>query len=707
MHKLLRFFTLFLSSLLLSCVGPLTEVWVVVSSNIPAMGPPSMSLEKVNVSVKVIGTDTPFWNTDYELSSGTYALPGNFVIRPRSADESRPIELIVTGVFRDGAVGREATKVTQRAVFTFTRGRRQVLNVFLASECVGQRQTECEMMGRTCGEGGQCVIVERSMLPEYGLDVVANDAVSDTPNIDGPAPTLAPPQLIRPLSGSVMTTKRPTIRWQNPLGVTQARVELFADRACTRPLDAMATNDVSGVSFTPPSPLPTGTVFFRVRSRFGTLVGEPSMVWQLRVPQTVAGTVIDNSLRTDADFNGDGLADIAYDATMSMGGARQTSIIFGRRSMADAIPTLTLPGSVNATNGPELVGDVNGDGFVDFAFSTETPSRRLVVYFGRESPSNIAGGATMIAPPPNATGRFGASIVAAGDVDQDGYGDIVLSSGADMRQTGQLWLILGARTFGTVPPVLVATGSASNLTEVTAISAGDMSGDGRAEIMFSTPLGPGMRGSQAGEVAMFGWSEIEHTIRPATVLYMMPEQPNQHMGSSLSVAGDNNGDGRADLVVNANGYTFMGSTSGGVGWKAGAEGTPTNTVPILRVGTRDTPLGQLVRQIGDVNGDGFGDVAMQQTISGASAVLIHLGSMLGLRNTEAQVITGDAMPASTVGSIVAGIGDFNGDGFDDFVCPTTAPPPAMSLRVYTGSSTFPLQQSAPAAGLILGVAASH
>ena len=74
----------------------------------------------------------------------------------------------------------------------------------------------------------------------------------------------------------------------------------------------------------------------------------------------------------------------------------------------------------------------------------------------------------------------------------------------------------------------------------------------------------------------------------------------------------------------------------------------------------------------------------------------------------AMSISGNVMMMSSVGSIIAGVGDFNGDGFDDFVCPQVANPAMNSrLDLYLGAAMYPLTSTPIATGTIHGVAGTN
>jgi hypothetical protein len=213
--------------------------------------------------------------------------------------------------------------------------------MLLARECVGPRQLVCEAMGQTCTVGGGCILIERRELPEFPgnaedsgvmpmdattpmdatvpMDVAIPpvDAIAFDGSMFGMCPVAMPvaatggeiaPRLIAPISGGVLTRRRPTFRWSLPAGVTGARLEL-----CTDPRRATIASafDATGSSFTVPCDLPPGVLFFRVRANNAGVFGSAtSAVWQARVPPT--STPADGVDGIDRDFNGDGIADLAY-----------------------------------------------------------------------------------------------------------------------------------------------------------------------------------------------------------------------------------------------------------------------------------------------------------------------------------------------------------------------------------------------------------
>jgi FG-GAP repeat/Fibronectin type III domain/FG-GAP-like repeat len=141
-----------------------------------------------------------------------------------------------------------------------------------------------------------------------------------------------------------------------------------------------------------------------------------------------------------------------------------------------------------------------------------------------------------------------------------------------------------------------------------------------------------------------------------------PTGTNQLFGSSIDGSADVNGDGVSDLLVgtsnNGHAYLFFGATNFAP------------TVPAVTFSGVNTSFGNNIRAVGDIDKDGLPDVA----ISDATGVRVFVFKgrspwPLTLSDTEADyVITTDATWASSqFGSSMAALGDFDGDGVDDFV----------------------------------------
>ena len=309
-------------------------------------------------------------------------------------------------------------------------------------------------------------------------------------------------------------------------------------------------------------------------------------------------------------------------------------------------------------------GDVNGDGFDDLAVGApgfNGSTGKVYVFHGSAS------GVTSTAANPSfsvtgeaAANYFGETVEGAGDVNGDGYDDLAVGTSRANNYGGKVYVFLGSAT-GLSGTAANPAFSASRPVRAVA-SAGDVNGDGFDDLAIGAPGGEG-----PGSVAVFLGSAIGLQGIPAFSLY--GEDGMDEFGISLARAGDVNGDGFDDLAVGAPGnnnhagkiYVFHGGPSGFTGPQAAPAFSATGEAAYNNFGTS---LGGT----GDLNGDGFADLAVGASGFGSSSGKVYVfhgsaGGISGTASSPAFSITGEAN--SSFGSSVATASDVNGDGFDD------------------------------------------
>ncbi|MDP3278009.1 MAG: FG-GAP-like repeat-containing protein [Deltaproteobacteria bacterium] len=510
------------------------------------------------------------------------------------------------------------------------------------------------------------------------------------------------PRQIAPLSTSTVTSQRPTLRWAQPMGVSETQLELCRDRTMTI---GCQMQRVMGNSVRPTVALTAGLWYWRVRGvQAGTPGSMSSPVWQFRVGFRSAPA--DTSWGTEADFNGDGYADLAVGAPAATAAGRSNagtvSVYMGSAAGLASTPSVVLLGGAIGDNFGRSVasaGDVNGDGYADLVVGADgaSPGGRyqagtVSVFAG--SAMGIRATVVSLIEGADATTNLGGSVASAGDVNGDGYADIVVgvprsSGGGGSGGTASVF-IGGAAGINTTPAAALGGVVLGDNFGSAVAGLGDVNGDGYADVgVGADSASPGGR-MNAGTVSVFTGSSAGISATPAIVIQGLVAGDN--LGQSVSCAGDVNGDGYADLIAGApnaspSGRYRAGTASVFVGSATGT--SPTAAITLQGVAVGDN-FGRSVAGLGDTDRDGYADlvvglpIASPGGLSAAGSVSVFAGSAMGITATPALVLNGTAATDS-FGRAVASPGDVNGDGYADLVVGADGASPGGRMRAGTAS----------------------
>ena len=518
-----------------------------------------------------------------------------------------------------------------------------------------------------------------------------------------PVPWIGRPRLLAPQSGSRATSTRPTLRWLLPAGLTRARVELCADRACGRTLQQP---EVTGQTWRAAAPLAPGVVFWRVRGldASGAAVWT-SATWEFAVARRDRG--VDISYGTVKDFNGDGFDDVAVrgDAfSLYWSGAGVLLYTGGPAGIAERRvlelnpPRVPFSGIDVVDRYGEYgsafaVGDINGDGLADLTVgapryaeepSFESPGR-VFVYLGHRGCVAARYGGMYRPVVDDRIERFGYTTT-LGDFNGDGYADLVATGD---RGTAQLHL--GGAGGLAEGPVDVSSISGPNAHFV-----GDINGDGYADVVLQHWSVYGREGLPM--VVAYGNPEARLALR--TQVFSPRTFPVGAFGHQAR-GGDFNEDGYGDVIVSGDGnVSVMYGSPDGLGAPAPI------TTPYE--GPEIDPAGRFggALAIADFDGDGHLELAVSQVTAPAVRdpdFRYGPGMTHFYARRAGQTVLGEEPAFSITGSPPGGIGfgwptapgDLNGDGSDDLTIGGNAVGPMRVGQLWVFHGGAPGWQRSP------------
>jgi hypothetical protein len=514
----------------------------------------------------------------------------------------------------------------------------------------------------------------------------------------------------------------------------------------------------------------TATVKFNVAtgSPFPTIDLTTLTAAQGFIIQGAAGDNAGTSVASAGDVNGDGYVDMIV-GTSGFIDDGKAYVVFGKasgfgtdvsgRQVIDvtslaAADGFIIEGDTNDNAGASVAsaGDVNGDGYADLivgspAFSGGRPFvGEAYVVFGKASGFGTSVGGRQVIDVASlsaadgfiirdASGldRGGESVASAGDVNGDGYADLIVGSPGDDaagNNVGAAYVVFGrASGFGTdvggrqvidlttlsaTDGFIIQGDADGDITGHSVASAGDVNRDGYADLIVGVPNGDD-GGNSAGEAyvvfgkasglgtSLGGRQVIDLTaLSAADGFIIQGDTGGDHTGYSVATAGDINGDGYADLIVGAPNGDDAGGDAGEayvVFGKASGFGTPVGGRQVIDLTALSAADGFIIQgaaagdiaglsvaSAGDVNGDGYADLIVGAPLNNSGGVFAGevyvvfgkasgFGTPVGGRQVidvaalsprDGFKIQGDA-DIDAAGWSVASAGDINRDGFADLI----------------------------------------
>lgn len=255
----------------------------------------------------------------------------------------------------------------------------------------------------------------------------------------------------------------------------------------------------------------------------------------------------------------------------------------------------------------------------------------------------------------NSGDRFGASVAGVGDIDRDAFPDVMVGApGANpggLADAGSAYIYAGGPAWlpGSWSLLLQIDGKTAGDVLGTSVSnAGDVDQDGYADVVAGAPLADLGNSPDCGAVYI-------HSGRTGLILYRRKGmQPYSHFGASVAGVGDIDRDGYADVAVGAPTYTSRGMLESG--FARVISGMAGGSVMILKGRHSGDHFGSAVAACDDVDGDFWPDllVGAANAEGGKGRVYLYSGAD---KHRMAQW-TGDT-PGGGFGQALAHIGHFN------------------------------------------------
>lgn len=380
------------------------------------------------------------------------------------------------------------------------------------------------------------------------------------------------------------------------------------------------------------------------------------------------------------DLNGDGYDDVIVGAPTAAGGG-EVLVFFGGQS-PDTGYDLRISGNYATIGFGSSVasgGDVNGDGWDDLVVGIPGAvvpggSGRVYVYFG---------GPALDALPDRyltaAVTSLGLSVAIIGDLDYDGYDDIAVGA------IDVVHVYRGGPAFSSDPDYELMNPAGTEGAAMLVCRIGDFDNNALDDLLVGVP------DSDGGNGAAYVWRSIE-LFMPGPDLVLTTELPGLRLGTSIAGLGDLDGDGFTDVAVGTDG------SAGGVGYVwiwHGRNDWEQHPAPAMFLSRAD-PAGTFGRAVagpGDLDGDGWPDVVVGEPVDQgipSGALRVYRGGPGMDAAADAELRTADVV---NLGSCLAsGPCDFNDDGRADVLA--GAPDPASPGHAVVWTPPFATNQAA-------------
>jgi Ca2+-binding RTX toxin-like protein len=414
--------------------------------------------------------------------------------------------------------------------------------------------------------------------------------------------------------------------------------------------------------------------------------------------------------------------------------AGESYVVFGGSSLPQSIELAALDGDIGTLlkggnsndqlgRSVAFAGDFNADGLSDILlgalYASGAAGKTYIVYGASTLPAaidlgSVSGGNGIVLNGIDAADLSGISVSSAGDVNGDGFGDVIIGAvyadpdGRD--RAGESYVVYGAAT--PASSIDLDTLDGSNGLKISGIdsgdfsgesvsSAGDFNGDGFDDLIISARMA---NGSSGEFYVLYGSGSLPNAINLSDIdggtgFRIFGVDPGDYFFSvDMAAAGDVNGDGFDDFLIGAPGASSNGRGGNGESYLVYGSGAPqgvlnlselngSNGLVFLGLDSGDLS-GASVSSAGDINGDGYSDILIGAPDADPNGQ-VNSGESYLIYGGAANLAALDAEDGTVDGMIqLSNLGAYNGSPTPPLVQQDYALTPRQSLSQEGSTLTF-------------------
>ncbi len=391
------------------------------------------------------------------------------------------------------------------------------------------------------------------------------------------------------------------------------------------------------------------------------------------------------SVACAGDVNGDGFDDVIVGAPSYDDGQTASGRVFVYHGSESGLSTTAswTDGSGNPFDNMGFsvasAGNVNNDAYSDvivgipYFDNGEVDRGRVYVYYGSATGLSswnwMKGG-------PHSYANFGYSVATAGDVNGDGYSDIIIGargykSGVGEQSEGAAYVYHGSATglSQTEVPWMVESNQQYANFGFSVSSAGDVNNDGYSDVIIGAPY---YDNPQDMEGCVFVYHGSATGLAGTPSWTWEGDQDGAQLGYCVASAGNPNQDAYSDVLFSAPFYdTYVGVDGGKFYLAMGSASGLESSAAGFMIFQLNTLFGWSIAPAGDVNNDGYPDVivgapAYSNGENNEGCAFLYLGNASGIYSNYSWHVEGN-QPDAQLGWSVSGAGHVNDDGHADVI----------------------------------------